>query len=114
MSMIDIQNYDVASTLRDAAKSRADAFDSNRASKKDVNQDTASAQGRTVHDTVSLSENGQKIVNLDRAASLAETIKSAPIDKDFATTLKQATDDMFRIGKLFSQTIRGLFSWFSH
>jgi len=112
MSMIDVQQYDVANTLRDAAKSRTDAFDNKMASKNSDDENPPPAQGRTVLDTVTLSANGQKIVNLDRGAALAETIKSAPVDKDFAATLKQATDDMFRIGKLFTSTVRSLFNWF--
>ena len=65
---------------------------------------------RTVHDTVTLSAGGQKIVNLARGAELSRDIKAAPIDETFAGKLKDASDDVFRIAKLFGGTLRALFS----
>jgi len=104
------QQTNVANILYDAAKSRADAYESKATS---TQPDTLSQRdGRTVHDTVTLSGEGQKIINLDRATQLAQTIKDAPLDKNFAQTLKQATDDIFRINKLFSKTLHALMSWF--
>jgi len=67
---------------------------------------------RTVHDTVTLSEGGQKIVNLHRAQDLAQDLKTAPVDTAFADTLKQATNDVFRITQLFAETIKSAFSGF--
>jgi|GEM_PF-2017374 len=66
---------------------------------------------RTVHDTVTLSEGGEKIVNLSRGQDLAQQLKEAPVDKAFTDNLKQGTDDVFRITRLFSETIKSAFSW---
>ena len=64
-----------------------------------------------VQDTVSLSAGGQKIVNLNRSQELAQQLKNAPIDKDFAETLKQSSADVLRITQLFTETIKSAFSW---
>ena len=64
---------------------------------------------RTIHDTVTLSEGGHKIVNLARGGELAKQIRTAPVDKDFAANLLKAQEDIFRINLLFSETIKALF-----
>lgn len=66
----------------------------------------------TAKDTVSLSEEGQKIVNLARGEELANAIRNAPkdSDKDFAATLREAGRDIFRITRLFGETIRASFN----
>ncbi len=64
---------------------------------------------RTVGDTVTLTEGGQKIVNLARGGELAKQIRAAPVDKDFAANLLKAQEDIFRINLLFSETIKALF-----
>lgn len=64
----------------------------------------------TVHDTVSLSAGGQKIVNLNRGQELSQQIKNAPVDKDFAENLRKATQDVFRITELFTQTVKSAFN----
>ncbi len=64
---------------------------------------------RTIHDTVTLSEGGHKIVNLARGGELAKKIRAAPVDKDFAANLLKAQEDIFRINLLFSETIKALF-----
>jgi len=111
MKVNDPQQASVANILYDAAKVRADEFDNKKSPSSDSDKSDG-PEGRTVHDTITLSEHGQKIVNLNRASQLAETIQDAPVDKNFAEALKQATDDVFRISKLFTQTIRSIFSWF--
>ena len=64
---------------------------------------------RTVRDTVTLSEGGQKIINLARGREVAEEIRAAPVDKDFAATLAKAMEDIFRITRLFTETIKMAF-----
>ena len=64
---------------------------------------------RTIHDTVTLSEGGHKIVNLARGGELAKQIRAAPVDKDFAANLLKAQEDIFRINLLFAETIKALF-----
>ncbi|HEY9080877.1 hypothetical protein [Magnetovibrio sp.] len=86
------------------ASSRASSSD-DRAAKTDA--DT----GRSVHDTVTLSAGGQKIVNLNRGQDLAQELKNAPVDQSFAETLRQATQDVFRITRLFTETVKSAFTW---
>ncbi|MCH7936241.1 MAG: hypothetical protein IH994_04005 [Proteobacteria bacterium] len=64
---------------------------------------------RTVGDTVTLSEGGQKIVNLARGRELAEEIRTAPLDKDFVAKLLKAQEDIFRITRLFTETFKAAF-----
>ena len=64
---------------------------------------------RTVGDTVTLSEGGQKIVNLARGQELAEEIRAAPVDKNFVAKLFKAQEDIFRITRLFIETIKAAF-----
>ena len=65
--------------------------------------------GRTVRDTVTLSDGGHKIVNLARGQELAEEIRAAPVDKDFAAILFKAQEDIFRIARLFAETLKAAF-----
>lgn len=65
--------------------------------------------GRTVGDTVTLTEGGQKIVNLARGQELAEEIRAAPVDKNFLSKLFKAQEDIFRITRLFTETIKAAF-----
>ncbi len=69
----------------------------------------AAPAGRTVRDTVTLSDGGHKIVNLARGRELAGEIRAAPVDKDFAAKLMQALADIFRITRLFTETIKAAF-----
>ncbi len=73
---------------------------------KDEDAGQPAPAGRTVHDTVTLSEGGQNIVNLARGDELAEEIRAAPVDKDFAAKLFTAREDIFRITRLFTETIK--------
>ena len=65
--------------------------------------------GRAVHDTVELSEGGQKIINLARGREVAAEIRAAPLDKDFAANLLKAQEDILRISRLFGETIKNAF-----
>ena len=40
---------------------------------------------------------------------LAKEIQTAPLDKDFAANLLKAQEDIFRINRLFAETIQTLF-----
>ncbi len=65
--------------------------------------------GRTFDDTVTLSGSGQKIVNLARGLELAKQARTAPVDEDFAANLFKAQEDIFRITRLFTETIKAAF-----
>jgi hypothetical protein len=58
---------------------------------------------RTVRDTITLSEGGQKIVNLGRGNELANEFRNAPVNKDFANTLSAAFEDISRVARLFTE-----------
>ncbi|NQU61723.1 MAG: hypothetical protein HQ512_11385 [Rhodospirillales bacterium] len=64
---------------------------------------------RTVFDTVKLSDGGQKIVNLARGQELAKEFRNAPLDEDYAANLLKAQEDIFRITRLFTETIKAAF-----
>lgn len=106
---LDEQTSSVRSAFRDAAARRVDESDQPRGSSQTDSSKPVAGQDRTLQDTVELSAGAEKIVNLNRGAQLAESVKEAPVDKEFATTLRQATQDVFRITKLFAQTVRALF-----
>ena len=65
--------------------------------------------GRAVHDTVTLSEGGHKIVNLARGQELTREIRAAPVDENFFANLLKAQEAIFRINCLFSETIKAAF-----
>lgn len=119
MKTLQAQQNTVANVLYDAAKTRAD---SSRASNPLLNTESntgetdplvARLQDRNIQDTVSLSSGGQKIVNLNNARDLAQDIKDAPIDENFAETLRKATNDTWRITTLFTESVKSLFNWFA-
>lgn len=64
---------------------------------------------RRVHDTVSLSDGAQKIVNLQRGNVLADEARSRTVDKDYASFLGDSMSDIRRIGKLFNGTFMSFF-----
>ncbi len=64
---------------------------------------------RTVHDRVDLSGAGQGMVNLARGQELASEIRSKPIDESFVADLRKAMEDIFRITRLFTESIRASF-----
>jgi hypothetical protein len=72
---------------------------------------SASTLHDAIHDTVSLSAGGQKVVNLSRGQELSQQLKNAPVDQDFAEKLRKSTEDVFRITELFTQTVKSAFSW---
>jgi len=65
---------------------------------------------RTVRDTVTLSEGGQKYINLARGQELAQEIRNAPTDGTFEATLKKALDDVFRVVRLFTESLKARFT----
>ena len=57
---------------------------------------------RTVRDTVEISEDGQKIINLSRGAELAAQLPDADADREaFDAALERAQEDIKRITALF-------------
>ena len=57
---------------------------------------------RTVRDTVEISEDGQKIINLTRGAELAAQLPDAGADREaFNAALERAQEDIKRITTLF-------------
>ncbi len=89
---------------------RASAPDDKATDKADDKAD-AEIKERLRQDTVSLSEGGQKIVNLNRGRDLSAEIKTAAIDESFADKLWKATQDVFRVNQVFQQSSRALFGW---
>lgn len=75
---------------------------------QEFGQQVASS-ANTVNDTVSLSEGGQKIVNLNRGHDLAAQIRKAPNDENFSALLRRASQDVFRITRLFGESLKTAF-----
>jgi len=114
MAIIDTQSSDVRSAFTQAVNA-GKAVAPRPEDKPETNADKTSTQAsspRAQYDTVTLSDGGQKIVNLGRAQDLGAELKNAPVDENFADTLKNSTDDVFRITQLFTQTVKSAFSWF--
>lgn len=59
-------------------------------------------------DTVTLSANGQKIVNLNRAQELGAELRAEKDPDAFREKLRLAMEDIRRIGKLFGEVISSL------
>ena len=93
----------------DKAPSPSSPSSDAEASKAPGNTGSLGDGGRTGFDTVTLSEDGQKIVNLDRGNDLADDIRSRPVDGNFARKLFEAMQDIFRITRLFSENIKAAF-----
>jgi len=113
MAIIDTQSSDVRSAFTQAVnggKAAARRTEANSETNADKTSAPSSSERITL-DTVTLSEGGHKIVNLGRGLDLGKELKDAPVDKDFTETLKQSTDDVFRITQLFTQTVKAAFSW---
>ena len=77
--------------------------------RKDGGGGEAAPKGRAVHDTIKLSEGGQKIVNLARGQELARQVRTAPVDEDFMANLAKAQEDILRITRLFGETFKAAF-----
>jgi len=65
---------------------------------------------RTIRDTVTLSDGGQKIVNLARGSELANEFRNAPVDNDYGKKLAKAFEDITRVARLFTETFKSAFS----
>jgi hypothetical protein len=90
-------------TLLDQARDKAQGADKGK-------DGDAATDPRTVRDTVTLSDGGQKIVNLARGFELANEFRTKPVDKGFFSSLGRALGDVFRIGRLFLGTIKAAFA----
>ncbi|MEG3617315.1 hypothetical protein V5T82_02500 [Magnetovibrio sp. PR-2] len=114
MNTIDAQNAQ-PNSVRDAfnmSSGREQVSATGKDTGQNASKSNADSTGpdRTVNDTVSLSGDAQKIVNLNRGQSLAEDLRTAPVDAEFAKSLETATSDVFRISELFNKTVRAAFS----
>ncbi len=69
-------------------------------------ESTITVRARSIDDTVDLSAEGQKAVNLAQGEKLADEIRYAPTDESFADKLQKASEDIFRIGRLFLETLK--------
>lgn len=64
---------------------------------------------RTIRDTVTLSNGGQKIVNLARGTELANEFRNALVDTDYGGKLAKAFEDIARVARLFTETFKSAF-----
>lgn len=64
---------------------------------------------RASFDTVTLSETGGKIVNLNRAQELGAELRAEKDPDAFRDKLRLAMEDIRRIGRLFGEVVRTLF-----
>jgi len=71
--------------------------------------DSADGNDRTIRDTLEISEEGQKIINLARAGELAGELPDATTDRAaFDAALESALKDVERIGLLFGSVLTQL------
>ncbi len=101
--MVEIQS--VFTILKEASTSKARA-PAPKAGSKAAKAETELAR-RVVLDTVELSSG--KMVNLNRGRELANEFRSKPVDEDFVADLRKAMEDIFRINRLFRETVRASF-----
>ena len=73
------------------------------------NEKESKTSDRTIHDRVDLSGTGGEMINLARGQELSREIRSKSVDEDFAATLRKAMEDIFRITRLFAETIKAAF-----
>lgn len=78
---------------------------------KPLNAQNPSTSGKgsfdTTRDTVNLS-GGHDIVNLARGTELADQMRNAPVDETYASDLFNAGQDVFRISRLFNETLKAI------
>lgn len=71
----------------------------------------ATPAGRVIHDTVEISGSASTIINLARSDELGAELRSKTVDDNFASDLKKALQDIFRITRLFTETIKAAFKF---
>jgi len=80
-----------------------------KASSAKPRADAADGNDRTIRDTLEISKEGQKIINLARAAELANGLPDATTDRAaFDAALESALKDVERIGLLFGSVLTQL------
>ena len=68
--------------------------------------DSEGASNRTVRDTIDISGEGQKIINLARGGELASALPDARVDRDaFNAALERAQEDIKRITTLYGAVL---------
>lgn len=70
---------------------------------------TAPTSERERRDTITLSEGGHKIVNLNRAKELGDELRAEKDPDAFRDKLRRALEDIRRIGRLFHEVASSLF-----
>jgi len=102
--MVDIIN--VASSFRPSV---ADSAGLEKKTKNDGTTVPARAVERTVRDTVDISAEGYKTVNLARGQELANALPDAKVDRvAFNAAIARALEDIDRVTTLFSQVVSQL------
>ena len=71
----------------------------------------ASADPRTIHDTIEISS-GAKIVNVARGYDLAAQIRAEKDPAKVRQLIKSGGEDIRRIGRLFSEVLKGARDWY--
>jgi hypothetical protein len=108
-SITPAQPFTPTAPVRPAAEGRsvgtpptaADALNTARQSPHDTSQDTVTLSNA----------GGHRLVNLGRGQDLAQEIRNAPVDSTFAAKLFDAGQDIFRITRLFGQTVKSIFQF---
>ena len=97
--MVEIQSFFTNSKIASTVAGRTPML-APKAEPK-VDEEESRPADRTIHDTVDISGGGGKMANLARGRELASEIRSKSVDENFATDLRKALEDVFRIIRLF-------------
>ena len=109
--MAEIRDFfiNIFNARRDAASKAASSSITTKPNTAPEAQE-APQTSRTIRDTVTLSDGGQKIVNLARGNELANEFRNAPVDGDYGKKLAKAFEDISRVARLFTETFKSAFS----
>ena len=110
--MAEIRDFFISifNARQDAASKAASRSIPGAAATKPETVPDAPQTQRTIRDTVTLSNGGQKIVNLARGNELANEFRNAPVDADYGKRLTKAFEDISRVARLFTETFKSAFS----
>ena len=91
---------------------RRDPFGTVTAARTAPAEAASTRNPRERHDTVTLSADGEKIVNLNRAKELGAELRAEKDPDAFREKLRLAMEDIRRLGRLFGEVSRSLFTGF--